>query len=63
MLLFRSAMTELQLGYSKTQKCYRYQVTPIWNSLQIRLKIEFQSQNSKNKLKASSISITIFAIF
>ena len=39
---------------SKTQKCYLYQVIPIWNSLPNSLKNPLPSLHSNNKLKATS---------
>ena len=41
-------------NHAKTEKCYLYQVIPIWNSLPNYLKIELPSLHSKNKLKAIS---------
>ena len=41
-------------NHSKTQKCYLYQVIPIWNSLQNCLQIALRSLHSKDKLKATS---------
>ena len=42
-------------NHSKPQKCYLYQVIPIWNSLyQNCLKIALPCLHSKNKLKATS---------
>ena len=49
------------LNHSKTQKCYLYQVIPIWNSYQIRLKIALPSSHSKTKLKTTSYSFPILA--
>ena len=41
-------------SHSKTQKCYLYQVIPIWNSLQKLLKNCTSKFAFKNKLKATS---------
>ena len=47
----------------KPKNVFFYQVIPIWTTYQIRLQIALSSLYSKTKLKASSYSIPILAMF